>query len=304
MSRNDVRNVAASVRQKLLNRSRAKGEDFLFLITRYALERFLYRLGRSVHNDRFVLKGALLFALWEGDLHRVTRDVDLLGFGSPALPEMERVIREICEADVEDDGMLFLPNQVRSAPIREDQEYEGVRIVVPGRLATARVRLQIDVAFGDAVTPQPEEAVFPTLLDAPAPVLRTYPRETVVAEKLQAMVMLGIANSRMKDFFDVAYLARHFSFGGPLLVKALTNTFTRRRTALPTRLPMALTDEFAKDRAKQTQWSAFVRKAGLEVDENLDHIIAHIRDFAAPPLSAAASGVSFEQTWVPPGPWR
>lgn len=191
MSRDKVRNVAASVRQKLLNQSRERGEDFQLLLTRYALERFLYRLSRSVHRDRFILKGAMLFALWEGDMHRVTRDVDLLGFGPPAISKLETDMQEICETDVEDDGMLFLSDQIRGAPIREDQEYEGVRIAVPGRLDSARVRLQIDVGFGDAITPQPEKAAFPTILEAPAPVLRTYPRETVVAEKLQAMVMLG-----------------------------------------------------------------------------------------------------------------
>lgn len=303
MSRNDVKNVAASVRQKLLNQSRERGENFQLLLTRYALERFLYRLSRSPYRDRFVLKGALLFALWEGDLHRVTRDVDLLGFGSSTLPKLIGIFHEICDTDVEDDGILFLSDQVRGAPIREEQEYEGVRIVVPGRIVTARVRLQIDVGFGDAVTPQPEEATFPALLDAPAPVLCTYPRETVVAEKLQAMVMLGIANSRMKDFFDVAYLADHFAFEGPLLTEAIVATFERRRTELPTRIPMALTDAFAGDRAKQIQWNAFVRKAGLDVEERLDQIVARIRDFAGPPLSAAATGEPFEQTWTPSGPW-
>lgn len=304
MSRDDVKNQATSVRQKLLNQSRARGEDFQRLLTRYALERFLYRLSRSPYRDRFVLKGAMLFALWEGDLHRATHDVDLLGFGSPSLPELERIVREICEADVEDDGIVFLSHQVRGATIRADQAYEGVRVIVPGRLAKARVRLQIDVGFGDAITPQPVEATFPTILDAPAPVLRTYPKETVVAEKLQAMVMLGIANSRMKDFFDVAYLAEHFAFDGPPLVEAIAATFDRRRTALPARLPMALTNAFAADRAKQTQWNAFVRKAGLDAEASLDQVIARIRDFAGPPLYATATGESFAQTWSPPGPWR
>ena len=233
MSRNDPSNKAASVRQKLLNRSREKGEDFQVLLNRYALERFLYRLSCSAHRDRFVLKGALLFVLWEGDLHRMTRDLDLLGYGSHAVGDLVQVVREVFEAEVEEDGLIFFTDQVGGALIREDQAYEGVRVIVPGRLGSARVRLQIDVGFGDAVTPGPVESTLPTLLDAPAPVLRTYPKETVVAEKLQAMVVLGIANSRMKDFYDIAHLAGHFAFDGSLLSEAIRATFERRRTSIP-----------------------------------------------------------------------
>lgn len=298
------RDVAASVRQKILNQSRSRGEDFQLLLTRYALERFLYRLSRSVHRDRFVLKGAMLFTLWEGDLHRITRDVDLLGFGSPATDSLVTAIQEVCAVDVEDDGLTFLADQVSGAAIREGQAYDGVRVIVPGHLGSARIRLQVDVGFGDAITPRPEEAMLPAILDYPAPVLRTYPKETVVAEKLQAMVVLGIANSRMKDFYDIAYLARHFAFEGSLVAAAIRATFERRRTDLPTELPIALTDEFASDHTKQTQWRAFLLKAGLASEQDLGNIIAILRAFLWPPLTAAAAGATFNKTWTPPGPWK
>ncbi|MEL7363473.1 MAG: nucleotidyl transferase AbiEii/AbiGii toxin family protein, partial [Bacteroidota bacterium] len=202
------------MRQRLLNRARAEGDDFQALLTRYVLERFLYRLGQSDHRNRFVVKGAMLFVAWEGNLHRMTRDLDLLGFGPSAIAEVEEAIRVVLSTEVEDDGLQFDVASVRGTLIREDQIYEGVRVNAEVRLGTARIRLKIDVGFGDAVTPAPVDAAFPTLLDTPPPVVRVYPKETVVAEKLQAMVLLGMLNSRMKDFYDLAHLARHPAFEG------------------------------------------------------------------------------------------
>lgn len=233
---------AASIRQRLLNRARAEGGDFQALLTRYVLERFLYRLGESPHRERFVVKGAMLFVLWEGDLHRTTRDLDLLGSGPSAIADVERAVREVLAAEVEDDGVAFDPGTVRGDLIREEQEYEGVRVTAEARVGNARVRLKIDVGFGDTVTPEAEEATFPTLLDAPPPVLRAYPKETVVAEKLQAMVALGILNIRMKDFYDVWHLSRHDAFDGPTLTGAVRATFERRGTPLPGGAPLVLTD--------------------------------------------------------------
>ena len=196
------RNLAASVRQRLLNRARERGEDFNYLLTRYANERLLFRLAESAHRDQFVLKGATLFELWHDAVHRATRDVDLLGFGEPALERMRAIFRELCIVDVEPDGLCFLETSVRAERIHDGQEYGGVRVRLAADLDGARITLQLDIGFGDAVTPGVVEAKFPTLLDFPAPRLRTYPRETVVAEKFEAVVRLGIANTRMKDFYD------------------------------------------------------------------------------------------------------
>lgn len=294
---------AASVRQRLLNRARAEGEDFQALLTRYVLERFLYRLGQSPHRERFVVKGAMLFVLWEGDLHRMTRDLDLLGSGPSAIADVERTVREILAVEAEDDGVAFDPDTVRGDLIREEQEYEGVRVTAEARVGNARVRLKIDVGFGDAITPDAEEATFPTLLDAPPPVLRAYPKETVVAEKLQAMVALGILNSRMKDFYDLWHLARHDAFGGPTLTEAVRATFERRATAFPTAAPLALTDEFAIDAGKQAQWRAFVRRGRVSEEATLVEVVAVLRAFLIPVLDAAREGSSLDARWEPGGPW-
>lgn len=294
---------AASVRQRLLNRARAEGGDFQALLTRYVLERFLYRLGESFHREQFVVKGAMLFVLWEGDLHRTTRDLDLLGSGPSAIADVERAVREVLAAEVEDDGVAFDPDTVRGDLIREEQEYEGVRVTAEARVGNARVRLKIDVGFGDAVTPEAEEATFPTLLDAPPPVLRAYPKETVVAEKLQAMVALGILNSRMKDFYDVWHLARQDAFDGPTLAEAVRATFARRGTPLPPVAPLALTDEFAADTRKQTQWRAFVRRGRLSDEAPLAEVVNLLRAFLLPVLDAARRESGLDARWQPGGPW-
>ena len=197
--------------------AREQKEDFSIVLTRYGLERLLYRLSQSAHRDRFVLKGAMLFQLWSGHPHRPTRDLDLLGHGSPDPERFEGIFRDICRQNVEDDGLEFQSDSVRAESMKEDEEYQGLRLKLVSRLGNARIPIQIDIGFGDAVTPEPDEVIYPTLLDGPAPTLKAYPRETVVAEKFQAMVMLGIANSRMKDFYDLWILMRQFEFSGPAL---------------------------------------------------------------------------------------
>jgi len=227
------KNVAASVRQRLLNRSRQTGEDFQLLFTRYAIERLLFRLAASEHRDAFVLKGAMLFALWTGEMHRPTRDLDLLGFGDSGEGRLRAVFETLCGVAVMDDGLTFAADSVAVEPIREDQEYGGQRVTVAVTLGQPRIVLQVDVGFGDAVTPAAEEVEYPTLLGMEPPRLRAYPKETVVAEKLEAMVKLGLANTRMKDFYDVLVMARTFPFDGDTLRRAITATFARRGTAVP-----------------------------------------------------------------------
>jgi predicted nucleotidyltransferase component of viral defense system len=231
------RDRAASVRQRLLNLAKERGEEFNFVLLRYGLERLLFRLGESRHAGTFVLKGAMLFPLWSGSPHRATKDMDLLGSGAPDIARFVAIFRDVAAADV-DDGVTFLPATVAGAAIREEAVYDGVRITLDGRLGVARIAVQADVGFGDAVMPPPVENSYPELLaDMPAPRLRVYARETAIAEKVEAMVTLGLGNSRMKDFFDVWYLARTFEFDEAVLRKAIPATFARRQTSMPNAMP-------------------------------------------------------------------
>ena len=296
------RNVAASVRARLLNRARETGQDFNLILIRYALERLLYRLSISAYADQFLLKGALLFDLWFDIPHRPTRDADFLGLGSTELPDLETIFRNICTVDAED-GMTFRPDTVQAAEIRKEANYAGIRVTLLGLIDGARCPVQIDIGFGDAVTPGPEEVQYPVMLpDFQAPRLRVYPRYTVVAEKLEAITALGIANSRMKDLFDLWILSRHTEFNGDILRRAIRATFVRRKTTLPADIPFGLTDEFAQDTQKQTQWQAFLGKNRLEALE-LEMIMAALRDFLLPPIAAANADNRFPQFWSAGGPW-
>jgi predicted nucleotidyltransferase component of viral defense system len=299
------KDVDASVRARLLQLAKKQGEDFQLVLTRYANERLLYRLAQSSHATSFVLKGAALFMLWTDKPHRATRDVDLLGFGDPSSDRIRAVMTDLICLDVEDDdGLTFDQSTLEVEPIREDQDYGGIRAVVIAVLAGARARLQVDVGFGDVVTPGVVDVVFPTLLDLPAPRLRAYTRETVVAEKLEAIVQLGLANSRMKDFYDLIILSRMFEFQGPMLARAILATFSRRKTSLPDELPVGLTATFAADPSKLTQWTAFLRKSGAEETGELAAIVNELVGFVWQPLEAASRDGAFELRWPPRGPWQ
>jgi len=278
------RNLAASVRARLLNKARAEKIEFNQLLTRYGLERMLYRLGASSHRNHFLLKGALLFDLWFVLPHRPTNDIDLLGFGSTDLSILKALFQSVCLIEA-NDGMVFKPESVQASEIRKSANYAGVRIELLGLLDSARCPVQIDVGFGDIVVPGPEDAVYPTILeDMTHPSLRVYSRCSVVAEKTEAMVALGMLNSRMKDFFDLWILAKHSDFDGGILDKAIRSTFERRSTAIPAQLPVGLTDEFAYDVNKTKQWQGFLRKNALE-SISLPSIIADLREFLMPILS-------------------
>jgi predicted nucleotidyltransferase component of viral defense system len=301
MSPKPITNLTASVRQRLQNISRAGKEPLDLVLSRYAVERLLYRLSQSTYADRFLLKGAMLFPLWFEEMHRPTRDVDLLGFSENDEETLERIFKRLCEITVEEDGLTFDAKSVTAERIQEDAAYTGIRVTLLASLDKARIPVQADIGFGDAVTPSPEEVTFPTLLGFPAPKLRAYPIYTVVAEKLEAMVSLGEANSRMKDFFDIWFLSHRFEFDGKLLAQAIQATFIRRLTALPEGIPLALSNEFADSKA--TQWRAFLNKNGLPQSEFLQ-IITALRTFIAAPLSSAAHGGVFVQVWAKQGPWR
>lgn len=278
--------LVASIHARLLNLSKSRGEDFNLILTHYAIERFLYRLSLSPARDVFWLKGALLFDLWFDVPHRSTRDADFLGFGLADADALANTIREICRIPVAD-GMEFDSTSIVIEEIRDVARYGGLRVKLVGKLGNARCYVQLDVGYGDAVTPGPEEAIYPTLLDdQPPPRLIVYPRATVVAEKLEVIVSLGMANSRMKDYFDLRALAREGVVDPQLLGVAIAATFLRRGTALPIGVPLGLSDEFARDIAKQTQWNAFLSRNRLEAAP-LEEIIVEVRNFVAEPLRLA-----------------
>ena len=296
------RNVAASVRARLLNKARAEKLDFNLLLTRYALERMLYRLSVSEQRGQFLLKGALLFDIWFDVPHRPTHDADLLGFGSTEIPHLEKLFREISQI-ASDDGIVFQADSVKAAEIRKEANYAGVRVTMIGLLDNARCPVQIDIGFGDAVTPAPENVQYPVILDGmPQPQLRVYPRYTVVAEKLEAMVKLGILNSRMKDYFDLWVLARHSDFDGAVLVTAIRATFERRGTSIPSGAPLGLTDEYGLDEQKIKQWSAFLRKNTLE-PMPLTTVIETLREFLLQVLTVLAAGNGFDRQWRAGAGW-
>lgn len=296
---------AASVRQRLLNMARKRGEDFQLLLIRYGLERLLYRLGKSDHGQRYVLKGAMLYPVWNLTVYRPTMDVDLLGYGESSPDYLADVFREICRIKVIDDGLRFDLKSIHAEPIRDQTGYGGVRVKLVAFLAKAAIPLQIDIGFGDPVTPRPEHIDYPTLLDFPSPRLLIYPRESVVAEKFHAMIQLGMANSRMKDFYDIWTLARMFDFQGETLSQAIDRTFNRRNTMLPDTLPLPLTEEFSKDRTKQRQWQAFVDRSSL-LPENipLEQVIEQLQRFLWPPCQALHREILFSKCWKSGGPWE
>jgi predicted nucleotidyltransferase component of viral defense system len=278
--RKPIRNIGASVRDRLLNLARERNQPFELLLTRYVLERFLYRLSTSKYRDRFVLKGAMLMATWFDDPFRPTRDLDLLGLGDSDPNAMLAIFREVCAVEL-NDGVAFDVAALGIDRIREELDYGGLRIKTNASVSGAKVRVVIDIGFGDAVEPGIVEAELPVLLDLPPPRLRAYPREAVIAEKFQAMVMLGRANSRMKDLYDVWLLSRSHEFKGDGLARAIAATFAARKTAIPVEMPDALTPTFAGDPAKVQQWDSFVENAAVQPG-SLAKVIDDLAEFLMP----------------------
>lgn len=278
--------LARSVQVRLARHAKAIGVDPNLVLTRYAVERFLYRLSRSPYAERFVLKGALLLLVWLGETLRPTRDADLLGFGDLSDDALTQVFVDVCGIEVEPDAMTYVGDSVRLEPIREENAYGGRRVTLLAVIGAARVTVQVDIGIGDVVTPAPEWLEYPSLLDFPRPRLRAYPRETVIAEKLHAMVFLGSRNSRMKDYFDLRALSREEKWDAGQLAEAIAATFARRQTALPAGVPAGLSDEFAQDAQKRAQWKAFLGKNRLEAPA-LDEVVAEVRRFVAEPLMLA-----------------
>lgn len=297
--------LAASVRSRLLKLNEGTGQDYNVVLTRYCLERLLYRLSVSKHREKFILKGAMLFAVWQGSPHRQTRDLDLLGFGDSSQEELKQVFRDFCNEEVDDDGVTFDPDGITTGAIRDDAEYGGVRVKLIAHIGVARIPLQVDVGFGDALTPLPQEESYPSLLDMPAPVLRCYARETVVAEKLSAIIKLGSINTRFKDYFDLLFLSERFDFDGALLCEAIEATLKRRGWLdIATAKPDGLAESFGVDPLRRKQWEGFCEKSNLDESRSLAEVVQHVAAFVLSPLQSITKGVSFTKRWTAGGPWK
>lgn len=271
-----AKNIGASVRARINNKAKADKVNTQFLLTRYSLERLLYRLAVSEHRDSFLLKGALLFDLWYDVPLRPTRDIDLLGFGMAEIPHLIKVFEDLCAVEVED-GISFDTATIKAEEIRKDANYSGMRVTLVGTIDGAKCTVQVDVGYGDAVTPAPEMATYPVMLeDMPAPELRVYPQYTVIAEKFEAIVSLGMANSRMKDYFDLWVLLRNADLEQNILEQAVQATLVRRETSMPTGIPVGLSDQFASDKSRLALWDAFVGRNKLEAD-SLTNTVLYLR---------------------------
>lgn len=285
-------NKARSVSARLLQIAKARDEDFHFILVRYGSERLLYRIGTHPLLRTFLLKGASLFLVWEGTWFRTTRDIDLLGFGNPDMDRMEQSFLELCSMDTSSvDGLVFAGDSLAVTRIKEDQFYEGIRVRLFCYLEKTRIPLQVDIGFGDAVTPRAKPIDYPCLLEAPAPKLNAYPIETVVSEKFLAIATLGMSNSRMKDYFDLAMLGRRHPLDAALCVDAIRNTCQARRVDIPREMPIGLTRQFSSDSDKTRQWSAFIHRSGLTVQMgDLASVVQEVRDLLDPILDILFAG--------------
>ena len=290
------KNLSASVMARLYNQARHRGRPLNDLLQFYAIERFLFRLSCSDYANSFILKGALMFVALKLHSFRPTRDIDLLGYTSNEVENIVRIMQEICLQPVEPDGLTFDPETIRGHRINEDADYQGVRVQFVATLGKAHMPMQIDVGFSDIVWPSPIESDYPTILPQKGPHLRGYSLESIIAEKVQAMVYLGIVNSRLKDFYDVWTLINEFDFDGQTLTQAFEKTFSHRKTALPEGIPQALTEDFAHD--KQVQWQAFGKRIGSNLNiPTLEVVIEMLRNFLMPPLEAANNKTGFRAVW-------
>ena len=283
-----VKNMGASVRQRLLNYAKANNRPFAEVLQYYAMERFLYRLSASPHASKFLLKGALLLTVWRAPMSRPTMDIDLLGRTNNEVDDIVNLLKDVAQTTVPDDGITFDLDSFAGLVIREDADYSGVRTVFTGHLNAARVTMQIDIGFGDVVTPEPERLSYPTILDFPAPALLGYTRETVIAEKLEALVQLRMLNSRMKDYFDIWILLRHPELDPAVIRAAIERTFKNRKMEIDA-TPIGLLPQFGSDPAKQAQWRAFLKRSALtDVPEQLAVVVEELRAFFEPIFTSLA----------------
>ena len=300
MVKNHIKNFAKSIRARLLSHAKQQGVNFNTLMTQYVLQRLLYRLSVSEYADSFLLKGAWLFVVWNNALHRPTKDVDLLAFGNNDQDELLAIFKSIASVTIkEPDGVNFVIDSFKAALIKEGEHYQGLRITGQAKLDTARVPVQIDIGFGDAVTPAASEAYLPSLLGMPEPQLRVYPVYTVIAEKFQAMVVLGLVNSRMKDFYDIGVIAHTMRLDGDLLLQAVKATFERRKTPILTKSLYLFEDNFSQDKNKKTQWRAFKNKNNLDIEIDFSAAVAEVQCLIDPVYQAIVEQLVFKLQWLP-----
>lgn len=304
MRKNTI-NIQASVRALLQNKAEETNRPFAEVLQYYGMERFLYRLSRSKHADKFILKGALLFTAWQIAERRTTLDIDFLARYDNKVASIEAVMRDVCDVPVDPDGLVFDSKNVQGRKIKEDADYEGVRVKFLGFLERSRIPMQIDVGFGDIIYPKTRVINYPVILDFPKPRLKGYPAESVISEKFEAMIKLGLLNSRMKDFYDIWLMMRQFDFNGLNLSGALKRTFEHRKTDLPKEQPLFAEEIYDEKSDRQTLWKAFLRKGDIEnAPEKLAITAKKIEDFLIKPLDAISKRLEFNGQWEAPGPWK
>lgn len=301
----NIKNIEASVRALLQNKARETNRSFSEILQYYGIERFLYRFSCSKYADKFILKGALMFTVWQVSQRRTTLDIDFSARYDNQIMTIEKAIKDVCRVSVTSDGLIFTPQTVKGYKIKEDAEYEGVRVKFKGFLERSRIPMQIDIAFSDVIYPKPKIINYPVILDFPKPRLKGYPAESVVSEKFEAMVKLGLLNSRMKDFYDIWLMTRQFDFHGSSLVEALKRTFKHRKTELPKHKPLFAEEIYDEKSDRQILWMAFLKKSDITyVPEKLHTIANDIENFIIKPLIAISKGNEFNKIWEAKGSWK
>ena len=300
-----IKNIEASVRGKLQDKARKTNRPFAEVLQYYGMERFLYRFSQSKFAEAFILKGALMFTVWDVPQRRTTVDIDFLARFDNQIEKIEQVIKDICAVNASADGLIFDAKTVKGQRIKENADYEGVRVNFLGFLDKSKIPMQIDIAFGDVIIPEPSEVDYPTLLDFPAPHLKGYTLESVVAEKFEAMIKLGILNSRMKDFYDVWLMTRQFNFEGKNLAAAIKATFGNRETPLPSGKLLFAAGIYVDESVQATMWKAFLKKNPINsAPDSFKGVVVAIEKFLGKPVAAITSGKEFSSNWNVPGPWR
>lgn len=301
----DIKNIEASVRALLQSKARETNRPFAEVLQYYGMERFIYRFSRSEYADKFILKGALMFTVWQVPQRRTTLDIDFSSTYDNQIVTIEKVIRDVCKVSVAPDGLVFDSQTIKGRKMKEDADYEGVRVKFRGFLERARIPMQIDVGFGDVIYPKPKTINYPVILDFPKPHLKGYPAESVISEKFEAMIKLGLLNSRMKDFYDIWLMMRQFDFDGPKFAEALKRTFKHRKTPIPQNKPLFAEEIYDGGSDRQILWKALLRKGDIKhVPEKLNIVTKTIEEFLIKPLNAIKNEQNFEKKWNAPGPWK
>ena len=301
----DIKNIEASIKAQLQNKAKKTNRPFSEVLQYYGMERFLYRVSQSKYADKFILKGALMFTAWHVPERRTTLDIDFSAQYDNQISSIEKMIKDICKIDVVSDGLIFDCKNIKGQRIKEDADYEGVRVKFLGLLERSRISMQVDIGFGDTIYPKPKIIEYPVILDFPKPKLKGYPAESVVSEKFETMVKLGFLNSRMKDFYDVWLIMHQFNFDGTRLSEALKRTFKNRKTSLPQCKPLFAEEIYNEKSDRQTLWKAFLKKGDIKhAPEKLSTTVREIDKFLIEPLVAINKGIRFNEKWKAPGPWK